>query len=573
MTIMHEYIVTLKSYDDLNSFYEDMETPGGNLYIPNRAVELVDRRPISRNTHYNLTEEEAVQLRQDSRVLGVTRADRVQASIKPLYTQTGNFSKQNANSATHLNWGMIRCLEGQTLAGWGSNGTTARNATISFSATGKNVDVVIIDGHIDPSHPELQRNADGTGGSRVIQLDWNSLTGLADTLDNDNAVLMGGTYTYPPYVDPGYPDNTGNGISDRTDDNNHGVHVAGTACGSTLGWARDANIYNISPYGSNPNTFSKTVALWDYVRAFHRSKSINPVTGTKNPTICNCSYGNSLLYPFDYGTFETGPVVYIRYRGANIGATNNTVALSEAQLTQGGIYVYPGTGIAEIPFYSIPHAADITDALADGIHIVGAAGNEYSNIDIPGGIDYENYFYEYVGGSWYEDYHHRGTAPAAVPGVICVGAIDATAIERKVDFSNCGARIDVYAPGTLINSSLHFTGVNDPRNTAYKLGKYSGTSMASPQVCGVLACALEIFPTITPAQGRNYIISNSTIGQILNDPPGDQSNLYSLQGSVNRYLYALNHRPSSGQVYPNNKYFTRPTSGQVFPRVKKRVRL
>ena len=55
---MNEYIVTCRSYEDLQSLYDDMETEGGSLYIPNRAVELLNRREVSRNTHYKLTEEE-----------------------------------------------------------------------------------------------------------------------------------------------------------------------------------------------------------------------------------------------------------------------------------------------------------------------------------------------------------------------------------------------------------------------------------------------------------------------------------------------------------------------------------
>jgi len=63
-----EYIVSLWKLEDLDSFYEDMETPGGNLYIPNRAIHCADRRPISRNTHYMLSEWEAAELKADPRV-------------------------------------------------------------------------------------------------------------------------------------------------------------------------------------------------------------------------------------------------------------------------------------------------------------------------------------------------------------------------------------------------------------------------------------------------------------------------------------------------------------------------
>lgn len=134
---MREYIVTCKTKEDLQSLYDDMETPGGNLYIPDREVELKHRRPISRNTHYMLTDEEAEQIKQDSRVLDVALTPEERgAVIKPLYIIEGEileeenqrelnnnpsynltsnrWSKTTNNSDTFRNWGMIRCVNEQT---------------------------------------------------------------------------------------------------------------------------------------------------------------------------------------------------------------------------------------------------------------------------------------------------------------------------------------------------------------------------------------------------------------------------------------------------------------------------
>ena len=72
----YEYIVTLNNKEDLPNFYDDMETPGGDLYIPDRAVAVASRRHISRNTHYYLTEQEADLLKNDPRVLAVSRLPR-----------------------------------------------------------------------------------------------------------------------------------------------------------------------------------------------------------------------------------------------------------------------------------------------------------------------------------------------------------------------------------------------------------------------------------------------------------------------------------------------------------------
>ncbi|NBO29093.1 MAG: hypothetical protein EBV10_07605 [Synechococcaceae bacterium WB6_1A_059] len=558
MSNLAEYIVTLKEFNDLNDFYTDMETEGGSLCIPNRKVECLLRRDISRNTHYLLTQEEAATVKKDPRVKDVERADFLMDIINPLYTQTGNFNKNSSNTADHLNWGLLRCSEGLQRSNWGDNLTSNQVATITRTATGRNVDVIIVDGHINPSHIEYQLRSDGLGGTRVNQLNWNTLSAAAGLLDNDGEALLSGTYVYTPYT----------GTSAEAD-NNHGAHVAGTACGNTLGWARSSTIYNISPYSSNPNGTIPSLIMWDYIRAFHRSKTVNPTTGVKNPTVCNCSYGSSLRFPFTYSTFSTGPITYIWNRGTTYG--NGSTALTSANITNGGIYI--SGGVAQIPYYSSSVAADIMDAIADGVHVVAAAGNEYSKVDTVSGLDYNNYCYASLSGTTYLWYIHRGTAPGAVPGVISVGSVGVNSAEYKSNFSNCGPRIDVYAPGSNImssfNSTASFGGVNDQRNSTYKLGKISGTSMASPQVTGVLACILEYYPRLTPAEARNFIINSAKINQ-LTDTQGTQADLTSLQGSANRFLFAKEERSASGQTYPKTNFSFRPTNGATYPRLKRR---
>ena len=284
---MEEYVVTLKSKDDLDEFYDDMETPGGNLYIPGRSVDLALRRPISRNTHYYLTEEEAVQLGNDPRVLSVERLPAALGmKVRSMWTQTSSdWNKSSSNTSSHKNWALLRCTEGVQRSGWGSNATAGQTATVSAVTEGRNVDVVVVDGHMNPSHPEYAVNSDGTGGSRVIQYNWFQHDLGAGT----------GTYTYTPY--------TGTGAEA---DNNHGAHVAGTIAGNTQGWARSANIYNINPYVNNE------LLLFDYIRAFHNNKSINPATGRPNPTICNNSWGYSYSLPINL-------ITNIYYRGAYVG--------------------------------------------------------------------------------------------------------------------------------------------------------------------------------------------------------------------------------------------------------------
>ena len=293
-----EYIVSLWKLEDLDSFYEDMETPGGNLYIPNRAIHCADRRPISRNTHYMLSDWEAAELKGDPRVRFVELHPRyLGVSAGTSETQTSsNWNKSTSTSSNMVNWGLLRCYEGEDRSGWGSDGTQNQTGTINLNTTGRNVDVVVIDSNgIVWAHPEYAVNADGTGGTRTNQYNWAQH-------DPEVKGSPAGTYTY--------------GVGE------HSTHVAGTVAGSTQGWARDANIYNIFYLAGDVSDYDFPYVM-DYVREFHRTKSVNPATGRKNPTITNNSWGMS-IFPSEW-TFDD--ITAVTYRGTRYtpsGATSFT---------------------------------------------------------------------------------------------------------------------------------------------------------------------------------------------------------------------------------------------------------
>jgi subtilisin family serine protease len=543
---IREHVITLKNREDLESFYNDMETEGDHLYIPNRAVTVAHRRPQSRNTHYMLTDSEADQIRNDHRVLTVElTTDELGIYPTPMYKQSStNWNKGQTINNSHRNWGLYRCTLDSNISDWGyyktyegtANGTTSVSGTIDITASGKHVDVIIVDGHIDPNHPEFAVNADGTGGSRVVQYNWFAL----------NPQVTGqpaSTYDYSPYVD--------SADSALTSNNDHGAHVAGTACGNTQGWARDANIYNISPYGSNRNYLS-ALLIFDYIREFHRTKPINPVTGRKNPTIVNNSWG--------YQWSELiSDITLVVYRGQQINGP-----FTADQLKNYGIIRAAGND-ATGPYQYLSLEIDIEDSIADGIIVVGAAGNDRYKIDQTDGQDYNNYYRT----QYQPQYFHRGMSPnSAATTAICVGAVSGVADESKAFFSNCGPRIDVYAPGEVIISSINsnvLANTYDSRNEFKYISKLSGTSMASPQVAGVVACLLEIYPNWNQASIINYLHNTAKIG-VMTDTAGGYNDVVSLQGSTNRFLFYKNEREKEGQVLPKTKMNVRPSTGQVYPR-------
>lgn len=539
MADLKEYVVTLHSHQSLDDFYTDMEDEGGTVYIPNRRVEVSNRRPNSRNTHYYLSDLEAEQLRNDPRVLAVELLpEQLGLTVRPAYEQTSsNWDKSTSNNSAYKNWGLLRVVEGAQRANWGSNGTASQTGTILINSAGRNVDIVVVDGHFNPNHPEFAVAADGSGGSRVNQYNW---------FQHNPTVTGGsvGTYVYTPYVD-------GSSVS-RTDDNDHGAHVAGIVAGNTQGWARAANLYNINPYSTNPNVFN-ALYIFDYIRAFHNAKQTNLQLGRKNPTIINNSWGYFYEIPIS-------GIQSVNYRGNVVLSGGN---LSSANLAAYGIINDGVTAVIPARYYALD--ADVEDAIQDGIIVVGAAGNNSMKMDISGGLDYDNYFVY----SSSNIYYHEGTSPGTSPGSITVGAVSTLINETKASYSNCGPRVDIYAPGSYIMSSINRTdqGVVDPRNSGYNIQKFSGTSMASPQVAGVLACMLEIYPNMTQQQAIQYVLGYAKTSQIT-DTAGSYTDFSSLQGSANKYLFYSRERALSGTTWPKSNFFVRPTTGVLYPRYK-----
>ena len=545
---MEEWVVTLYNKADLDDFYNDMEAPGGNSYIPDRAVPVRERRAISRNTHYMLTEEEANQVREDPRVWDVELRKLIEGLTRPMgYKITnGDFAKNYDSTVTDLNWGLLRHSEETNRLNWGDDSTPSAISDLTITASGKNVDVVIFDGHIDPAHPEFAVNDDGTGGSRVVQENWFSHGGS-------------GTYVYTPYVD---------GVSEATDDNDHGCHVAGTVAGNTMGWARDANIYNINPYSTNPNG-SMSSTMFDYVRAWHNQKPINPDTGRRNPTVTNHSYGSVITA----GQGDFGDPYRLVYRGTDF---NPGRTLTQAELQARGCYCPNANLEMDIPYYFTARNADIQDAIDDGIIVVVAAGNDSWKTVNSTDQDFNNTIYLPYLGVNYVWYLHRGTGSGAgYEPTINVGAMDHTVDERKATFSECGSVVDIYAAGVAINSSLHtsyFYGGADPRNGSYYRGKYQGTSMASPQVCGVLAVLAESWPNMSQTQAQQWLTDNAENDAMFDSEADDPMDRTSLQGAPNRILRWFNQRVELGNSFPKKNFAGRPTSGAVYPRQRIRKR-
>lgn len=493
---MKEYIITVADPAVWDTLWDELTKDGlGDNFVPKRPVEVLNERPFNdRCAHFNLTDEEAAELRNDPRIQFIELQADQQDDVKKelIGIRTGLFDKSNSITPSMKNWGLLRCTnESNPFVG-----VDSIEGDYTYNLDGTGVDIIVMDSGVEPDHPEFAVNANGTGGSRVVDFDWSSL-GV-----------------------PGCPtsEQIGGYLGDA---DGHGSNCASIAAGNTCGWASGADIYSLRIFdgigiksGEYLGAINSDIGF-DLVRAFHLAKQ---AAGNTRPTICTNSWG----YLSGYSGIQ-----YTVWRGTQYNMA------------------YPNPSFGQVYYYH-PYTVEYLNASVDnaadaGVIFVGAAGNYRHKIDVPGGVDYDNY-YRYSWGPYTEDvYYHRGSSPCNAASMVTVGAVDNSSTERKAYFSESGPRVDVYAPGVMImgayaNHPYQTPAVEDPRNPEYYLNKISGTSQATPQVTGVLACLLQARPNMTVEEAKRWL-ANYAVKDVLQEG-GDPSysNPYGLQGGNNRVL-------------------------------------
>jgi hypothetical protein len=211
----NRYIVVLKKGTDRASFIKELTQQ--NINIPYVFV----ARPL--DFVAQMDENKAATLRQDSRVFTVSIDEEIYPSaIQPI-----------APVGQQSNWGLDR-IDQRSLP---------LNNKFSYSRTGRDVDLYIIDTGIRYTHSEFQ------GRARIL---------------------------------PGFDPFGDNGIDDWKT-NGHGTTVASVAGGRTCGVAKNVNIFSVKVFKQSSGYASTFIDACAAVKQHHLSK------GNTNPSVVNMS--------------------------------------------------------------------------------------------------------------------------------------------------------------------------------------------------------------------------------------------------------------------------------------------
>jgi len=508
-------------------------------------------------------------------------------------------SNPTAAELDRTNWGTKRVAISTNGDFWttSTSNYAPLNSDLTYDMDGKHVDIIIHDSGVLQYHPEF---LDENGQSRVRDI-----------------VLDG-----PYYIDPTYFDNNGytytkadgrigihtvnahnwwnnpafrsvefsavgtvsvssgytevRALGDKLDGSSsltsgHGTACAGLSAGKNFGNAFKANIWNMSGI-SEPSGMNISIEQnYDLMKIFHKHKKINPITGKKNPTIVNGSWGYQ-------AAFEASDTVNYKFRGSTGSFTGNDSVTDQVTAMKEGL---SNQVQGAYKSWSSSSRSSSTDTAAkemmdEGVIYVAAAGNNNQRLGI-GTADPDRLNY------MEDDYFNAGDPRAEFPGnatpcnhrdwmnpqgigfdattdpnfhpVICTGAMDDSLysiinrLESKASYSNNGPGIDVWAPAdeTLSAGTNGVTAYEDFQryddNRFYDC-RFNGTSAAAPVATGVIALYLQSNPTATSRQVKDWLRNHGSkviINYQDSQTDDTQTNYwtfsYSLRGAEKRILF------------------------------------
>ena len=625
---MYKYTLAVTSPEYWNTIHNALIVDSNEDGIPDRKVTCSDCKEHSstRGTYW-LTEEEAVGISTHPQVkwIELSPSDyryaypepepatkRFRKSVKIYRDLSSNAPPTNPTDAeeNRTNWAVKRVGVATNGDGWPNvNGNPAViTSDISYSLTGKNVDLIIQDSGVLAYHPEF---IDDNGQSRVrdVILDgpyyidpnyftsngltytkpdgrtgitttsahlwWENSSNRSGSFSSIGTLAVPDAYTVANAI--------GIGGSSHTMTDSHGTGCAGLAAGKNFGLAFESNIWTVSIF--SPANIS-TEACYDAIKIFHQHKPVNTVTGVKNPTVVNGSWGY-------YAGFNSGTQVYYSFKGATGNFTGYSSSSTGVQALAYGL----GSGQYYNRQYSTSSRSNSIDTAGDemvdaGVIFVCAAGNDNQRLGI--GTD-DPHLTDYLTTLTTAD--ARTGIPGATSGTntcpsghrnfihpqrngynestdfhptICVGAMDefieSDYKERQASYSNNGPGITVWAPadetlsagmraanGDQLGSETNYSRYNSNFVDRY----FNGTSAASPVVAGVVALFLESKPDATSGEVLDFIKTQAS--QMLSDT--EWLNPYPTDNNAEYWRDNFNNRGAASRVLFD------PTASDTRPKI------
>ncbi|SDQ20051.1 S8 family peptidase [Halopelagius longus] len=335
-------------------------------------------------------------------------------------------------------------------------------------ATGEGSTVAIIDTGIDTSHPDLRTRA-GRGG--LFRADGETSPSGDPFVPGDTTIEAklpqgladGSAEELDPYVYRGAPTTREQAAAD--DVQSHGSHCAGIATGKNDG---TTGIAGMAP---DADVVPLRVFYWTKVTGYVHERDDGTEEELTVTTLFTTDF--DILSAIDYA--------------AELGA-------DAANMSLGGDVI---RGSAHKSGEHVAYQTVVQRAVQQGTVVTASAGNAESNLQQ---------------GGYY-------TLPNSVPGAVSVSATGPT--NELAFYSNYGTSdVDVGAPGggyeTLEKSlsedteypyptNLVLSTVPAELNEGTEYDWYAGTSMAAPQVAGLVALVREVNPDLNAKQVQQII--------------------------------------------------------------------
>ena len=354
----------------------------------------------------------------------------------------------------------------------------------------------------------------------------------------------------------------------------HGTQCASLIFGRTHGWAYNANKWILNLYGTgNPGSME---IGFDLQKVFHQYKPVNPTFGTKDPTMSSNSWGyRSSTKGGSHYYWRTDSAVAYGGTGNEpgfiswLGATgdsgrwksemyDNSMTQAGDELTQAGVIMVCAAGNSNQPQYNPDHPNYDNRISNNNTNTFYQDTFDEFGFNVTGSTNRRG-FPQHIGKT--ESQTAQGNTTVKFPA-INIGALDddmtgSFSQDRKVNYSDMGNAIDLYAPadGTLAATEGTY-GLDVARTDDSYPGlsvisgcrdtRFSGTSAACPVACGFLALVMQYNRGWTYEELRNWIQNNLEEqptadmyeGTEVTSPTASWSSDYNaLQGSPRRILY------------------------------------